>query len=238
MHFLIKILAPINDDDYPEGSNDNDGDYTKKQTRFITDSAKQKWASAVRDDYKLTLSGDEPWLFDLNKDPHELINFYGDSNYTAIAQEMQEELYDAMFLHKFPLAEEDVVYFGQPGCYDTKNQLSLWKKRTCLDLANQLFSPGCQWRVIYEQCPVACNRCCEDSTEKLIISGVLQTCEEVSSLSCENGKISKFCPRTCNACPGQALPQNVLATSQEQAAPSEIDGNDDQYGAQYGPGDL
>jgi arylsulfatase A-like enzyme len=102
-----------------------DNEYTKNQTRFITDSVQRKWATAVRDDYKLTLSSDEPWLFDLSKDPHELLNFYGQANYTDIADDMQQQLYDAIHLHQFPFAEQGVAYFGKPSCWDTRNQFGV-----------------------------------------------------------------------------------------------------------------
>jgi arylsulfatase A-like enzyme len=231
---ILKMMGVDKDDLYFQGIDGSDeilapgsesNEYTKKQTRFITDSAQSKWASAVRDDYKLTLSGKEPWLFDLSKDPHELVNVYGDANYTDIVEEMQDELYDAMFLHKFPLAEQEVVYWGRPGCWDSSDQLSMWKKRLCLDLADPLYSPGCQWRAIYEQCPVACQRCCKDSPGKLLISGSLKTCQETSNL-CEIAKVRKFCPRTCNACPGQAMVKTI-APEEEEIAGEEIDGNDD-----------
>jgi len=173
---------------------------SKTQTRFITDSAKSKWATAVRDDYKLTLSPSEPWLFDLKADPHEIYNVYGNSSYASIIEDMQGELYDTMFQHKFPLlSDEPVSFFNQPACWDSRNQISDWKKRVCAELTDPHFSPGCQWRKIYEQCPVACKRCCEDSTGNILINGQLKTCDTVAD-SCSNAKVRNFCPMTCDAC--------------------------------------
>jgi len=184
-----EIMAPITDKNTS----------LKTQTRFITDSAKSQWATAVRDDYKLTLSSTEPWLFDLSTDPHEIYNVYGDSNYTSIVKEMTEELYETMFQHRFPLAEAQVAYFSKPACWDSRNQISAWKKRECNELTDPRFSPGCQWRKIYEQCPVACNRCCEDSPGQILVNGALRTCGTVSDL-CSIGKVRNFCPATCDAC--------------------------------------
>ena len=52
------------------------------------------WAAAVTDRYKLVIDKKEkPYLFDLQKDPDELINFYNHKEYTAIAKMMQTELF-------------------------------------------------------------------------------------------------------------------------------------------------
>ena len=55
------------------------------------------WVCAVNDRYKLVLDKKEkPYLFDLQKDPDELHNYYNDANYTAIAKELQTELFKQM----------------------------------------------------------------------------------------------------------------------------------------------
>ncbi len=52
------------------------------------------WVSAVNDRYKLVIDKKEkPYLFDLEKDPDELINYYYDKNYKDIAKKMQDELF-------------------------------------------------------------------------------------------------------------------------------------------------
>ena len=52
------------------------------------------WVSAVNNRYKLIIDKKEkPYLFDLQKDPNELINFYYDKEYAAIAKMMQTELF-------------------------------------------------------------------------------------------------------------------------------------------------
>ncbi len=51
------------------------------------------WVAAVSDDYKLVVSDkDSPWLFDLKKDPDELINFYDHKNYKRIREKMTTAL--------------------------------------------------------------------------------------------------------------------------------------------------
>lgn len=197
---------------------------TKKQTRFITDSATSKWATAVRDDFKLTLSNGEPWFFDLSTDPNELHNVYTNANYTSIIEEMQSDLYDAMFQHQFPLAENEVIFFSQPSCWDSRSQIAAWNKRLCNELTNIKFSPACTWRKIYEECPNACNRCCVDSPGKIFINGQLKTCNEVSE-HCENKKVQNFCPVKCNACPNQ----RSMSTDDEEEASNlnEFEEDDD-----------
>ncbi|GAL63532.1 choline-sulfatase [Algibacter lectus] len=52
------------------------------------------WVSAVNDRYKLVIDKKEkPYLFDLEKDPDELINFYYNKDYKDIAKMMQTELF-------------------------------------------------------------------------------------------------------------------------------------------------
>ncbi len=62
------------------------------------------WVTAVNDRYKLVIDKNEkPYLFDLEKDPDELINFYNDKAYAGTAKMMQTELFKQ--LHKY----------GEPG---------------------------------------------------------------------------------------------------------------------------
>ena len=52
------------------------------------------WVSAVNDRYKLVIDKREkPYLFDLQVDPDELINFYNNKEYATIAKMMQTELF-------------------------------------------------------------------------------------------------------------------------------------------------
>ena len=61
------------------------------------------WVSAVSDRYKLVIDKKEkPYLFDLQKDPDELINFYHDAAYASIAKMMQAELFKQMKMYDEP----------------------------------------------------------------------------------------------------------------------------------------
>jgi len=197
---------------------------TDTQTRFMSDSQQGRWASAVRDGYKLVLSKGEPWLFDLNKDPHEVLNYYGQTNYTSIYDEMREDLHATIFQHGFPLADGEVAYWDKPACWDSRDQISEWKKRLCEDLADPRYSPGCQWRHIYEQCPVTCKRCCQDSKGKIMIHSALKRCKKVGDY-CHIAKVRSFCPVTCQSCPGQngSTTDNLFVDKEETEGNTHID---------------
>lgn len=72
-------------------------------------SLRPAWVAAVTEGYKLVVSNkDEPWLFDLAKDPDELTNFYHDPAY----RETREILRNAL-RRQMELAEEPAL--GIPG---------------------------------------------------------------------------------------------------------------------------
>lgn len=62
-----------------------------------------RWVAAVTDRYKLVISdSDEPWLFDLQRDPDELVNLHSESEYSEIVKRLKNELKRLMKLHKEP----------------------------------------------------------------------------------------------------------------------------------------
>ena len=72
-------------------------------------NAYSNWVAAVNNRYKLVLSPhDNPWLFDLQKDPDETINFYNDPECKETAQELQEELFRQMELYEEPLKRKEL----------------------------------------------------------------------------------------------------------------------------------
>jgi uncharacterized sulfatase len=67
------------------------------------------WIAAFDRRYKLVIStSDKPWLFDLEKDPDELVNFYGrdeyKNEYTRLAKELKKQM----------------MKFGEPARVDNK----------------------------------------------------------------------------------------------------------------------
>lgn len=69
--------------------------------------AGSKWVAAVNNRYKLILSPiDDPWLFDLQKDPDELINFYNHPEYRQIAETLQTELRKQIKQYNDPILKD------------------------------------------------------------------------------------------------------------------------------------
>ncbi len=61
------------------------------------------WVAAVTEGYKLVISDkDKPWLFDLEKDPDELINFYQDPAYRKTRERMRNALRRQMQIAEEP----------------------------------------------------------------------------------------------------------------------------------------
>jgi len=61
------------------------------------------WVSAVNNRYKLVIDKNEkPYLFDLQKDPDEIINFYYKKKYANIAKMMQTELFKQLNKYEEP----------------------------------------------------------------------------------------------------------------------------------------
>jgi hypothetical protein len=77
---------------------------------YIT-NANKRWVAAVSRRYKLVLSpSDDPWLFDLERDPDELVNFYTNPEYKPVAEKMQAELMAQMKKYAEPaLAQGNLV---------------------------------------------------------------------------------------------------------------------------------
>ena len=61
------------------------------------------WVAAFDRRYKLVLSSlDKPWLYDLEKDPDELVNYFGRDGYNAQFKRLKEELIIQMKRFKEP----------------------------------------------------------------------------------------------------------------------------------------
>ncbi|MEX0320813.1 MAG: sulfatase [Puniceicoccaceae bacterium] len=69
---------------------------------YLTNSG-STWVAGIDQRHKLVLSvKDTPWLFDLLRDPDELINFYDNPEYGPIAVKIQKELIRQMKLYDEP----------------------------------------------------------------------------------------------------------------------------------------
>ena len=70
------------------------------------------WVAAFDRRYKLVISRlDQPWLFDLEKDPDELSNYYGREGYEKPFQRLKTELLEQMKQFKEPALKEKKLRF-------------------------------------------------------------------------------------------------------------------------------
>lgn len=77
---------------------------------YITSSA-SGWVCAVNNRYKLVICEDDiPWLFDLEKDPDELVNFYTNPEYAGIGAKMMDELKRQMAAYNEPGLAKGMAY--------------------------------------------------------------------------------------------------------------------------------
>ncbi|OEJ98814.1 hypothetical protein A8C32_06400 [Flavivirga aquatica] len=72
------------------------------------------WVTAVNDRYKLVIDKREkPYLFDLEKDPDELINFYNHKAYASIVKTLQIELFKQLEKYKEPGLKSNKPYITE-----------------------------------------------------------------------------------------------------------------------------
>jgi uncharacterized sulfatase len=84
----------------------DDAETTSDRVIYIT-NAGGRWVAAADHRYKLVLSHlEKPWLFDLEKDPDELVNQYRNPDYKVIAETLQSELVRQMKAFGEPALEK------------------------------------------------------------------------------------------------------------------------------------
>ena len=68
------------------------------------------WLAAVTRRYKLIFSAlDAPWLFDLEKDPDELINRFADPAYRETVRDLSRRLHEYGVRHRDPYVDLPAV---------------------------------------------------------------------------------------------------------------------------------
>ena len=66
-------------------------------------SGRSPWLSAISERYKLVISDiEEPWLIDIQQDPNELTNLFGNANHRPLAKQMAMDLKGYIKQHKDP----------------------------------------------------------------------------------------------------------------------------------------
>lgn len=106
--------------------------------------AGSRWVAAVNQRYKLVLSVvDIPWLYDLEKDPDELINYYPDPAYQPVARQFMTELRAQMKRFNEPALEHGQLIYDADGAWGTRHVssriLSATRKRV---RRTSSYSPG------------------------------------------------------------------------------------------------
>ena len=168
-------------------------------------SGKQaSWAAAIKDGYKLVIhKGDVPWLFDINRDPDEMINYAQSPWHEPIFQQLKWALADALAKFKVPMTKfAAYIYMDTPACFDKRDVLPLNDKegKFCEDIGQSVPVRRCENQSkVAKHCPVTCNACCTDSTGVLYHDSRVWSCNELKGM-CDKERVRKFCPKTCNAC--------------------------------------
>jgi len=175
--------------------------FNEEQIRFLTDSKMKRWAAAITGQYKLVLSKDGPWLFDMIKDPDEMINYYEDPKYTQLASTLKNALIDTIDKFNFPLKQRSYLA-DTPECWDSKNEISGWDNNLCSDLNDIQNRPACQWDFVSSQCPRVCGECCHDSSGEFWLFKAMRTCAEIQEEErfCQHSAAQLFCPESCGSC--------------------------------------
>lgn len=169
---------------------------------------RRDWSAAIQKGYKLVFSvNDIPWLFDLNKDPDEMINFATSSWHQPIFEKLRDALIQAMKTYEIPMGKLPAfIFLDVPACYDRRDVLPITVNHAggsnfCTDLGISIPFQWCQQQPkIREHCPLTCKECCQDSPGKMWINESEMTCDSIQQNLCRHSKVKQFCPVTCNAC--------------------------------------
>ena len=108
--FAPTILGLMGQEQIPGSQGiDASSDFTGKGTLVENDrivyitTAMGSWLAAVNNRYKLVISTeDDPWFYDLQKDPDELVNFYSNPDYASLVKEFEIELLRQMKAYDEP----------------------------------------------------------------------------------------------------------------------------------------
>jgi len=177
------------------------------QIRFSYETGNSPvWAMAIKNGYKFVIQkGGVPWLFDLNRDAEEMINYADSVWHTDIYNELREALISVLKDYKVPLTEiADYIFLDMPSCVDSRDALPLTNGKTkfCTDIGDSVPITRCEnQQKIRDRCPISCNACtCEDSPGKMWVDSAARTCDSLKSHCNTAGKVRLFCPKTCGVC--------------------------------------
>jgi len=154
------------------------------RTRYTFDSGENAyWVCAIMQQYKLIISRvDTPWLFDLDVDPYERVNYFDDPNYAQVRDDLLDSLFLAMDEYNIPLKDASrVIDFSTPACLDSNNQFLMNSKpMTCAEFSEKtIVNVKCEKTRFQHYCPVTCGACCQDSLGKIWFNGSLKDCSQL-----------------------------------------------------------
>ena len=175
---------------------------------------KPTWIMAMHSKgYKLVVSKNgEPFLFDLNRDYNELVNYIDSDNHQEIKKELQVALYEAIVNYNIPMMKvTDDVFFDTPSCNDSADVLirNGGGKILCQDLTSKKQCRNS--KSVADHCPNFCKTCtCEDSEGLIFVDGILGTCSEVADKCSTSQKVQNFCRKSCGRCETDRRLRDVL----------------------------
>ena len=165
------------------------------------------WAAAVKDGYKLVVSkGGDPFLFDLNVDPEEMINYIASDllKHIAVKADLQAALGEALSKYEIPMTNViNDLFLDRPACFDSPDALRLTngKRVTCNDVGQNLLTNDCGDFNVDRHCPRTCGTCkCEDSVGPIFVQGKVGTCGDFAYECSSSEKVRTFCRQTCATC--------------------------------------
>lgn len=174
---------------------------------FSSDHGKGEWAMAVMRGYKYVVGNHgSPWLYDLNLDPDELINFVDDDGYIQVKEKLQTALTGAITRKLVKFDFTDGSFLDKPRCLDKTNIIP---NRLTYTLCKNVHVKECKGkRRMKKHCPATCRTCSsEDSLGKLLLSnGQVLQCTQIGynpEFFCNMSlKVRTFCPTTCKLSAG------------------------------------
>ncbi len=200
--FAPTLLGLLNITDLPDGMNMhgvdgsneilNNLDISSDDSKIVFSyRSSGRWIAAIKDGYKLVLNkkykSDGPYLFDLNIDPDELMNFANSASHKQIFEELKKALIGWIYEYKFLDADKINLYLDTPSCIDSKNVLHYEGTSNhlpdlifCNDVGSKKISQEvCLIDEIRKHCPVTCKSRCPDSDGTMMFRNKVAQCREL-----------------------------------------------------------
>ena len=166
------------------------------------------WLTAVSSQFRLIIGKASmnlfPWLFDMKKDPRELINYFDYAQYADakefLLENLLQEVNDKKRIFPITIDPEALWYWNSsPVCIDSRYKLPIDKKyypAYCSDLGTKVPMNKCSLSKVKWHCAVSCSSCCYDSMSKVLYNYTLHDCKGLKD-KCDLDEVKAFCPATC-----------------------------------------